>query len=917
MASGVSGSAVHEISDEALNSTWSDSDLTRLSRHIVDWETVAPVLSITEAEEREIKGDHPHDYQMQKYAMLRTWKSKAHDGATYRQLTRIFRSVRELELVEQVYEILLHPDVSATVSTVLAHYQEFLQRSYCKRHHPSLLPDQWPVMKKPVFVCLSLYHIHGRESIEVPIADLFVKFKPQVSSENHQVVITGLPGSGKTTLTWHVSQLWAKKLLFQEFSLFLTIPLRSLQVQQATCLADIIPHPDKEQRKAIAQAVSSNHGDGICFWFDGWDEMPQGVQTESFIASFIHQAAPETSLPGCTIVVTSRTEAHHLKSSAQVHIDCLKREQVKELITKNIEGTGHDANELLATLESKSVLRKFCSLPITVTILIHLFFTFGTNIPTTQTELFQCLVLNLLLRNLQTRWLLNVKTLASFDCLPEFARKCFDNLCKLAYDSVTNNKAVFHPSDIPNIQLPLPLATLGLMKINPHVEWFGINEELTFIHPTVQEFLAAFYLASIPPCKHYSCLHELIESDHSPVVVFYGGLTKFKDTKEFLPNRNFYSVSEKSDLFFTLVECLYESRDPNLCRIVNKCMIRTDCSVSIHISLCESYFESLTPAQMVPLGYFIVHLCSTTKTCRLNIVDGHFSEGAVESFVKVILLEWAKLNPKPTRSNLELIIAEDHISQVTAPLCQLIEHTDLLISLKLFIHLSSYIFRRFGLRHTRCSPRLSLHSVMRPLISVLSKTSSLKRLCLKFQFPTEYEMPIYSLIAYSEYYIVLLLTCCQGIRTLTLQGFFQMGHLYYLSPFAIACNKRLRHLGLDENVPLKLCETNFELLTLGVGLHTFMKRLSVVGSVYDDTLLHLLKVVYEYNTPLNVVLIDIPLSPEVRFMLNLINEKRSQSSDKPLVLKNIGSDNYSPYAIDSMFCAVESIMQPPLNFLFL
>ena len=899
MASG----SVHEISDEALNSTWSDSDLTRLSRHIVDWETVAPVLSITEAEEREIKGDHPHDYQMQKYAMLRTWKSKTQDGATYRQLTRIFRSIRELGLVEQVHDILLHPEVSATVSNVLACYQEFLRRSYCKIPHPSLLPDQWPVMKKPVFVCLTLIknHFIDGEIKQIPIADLFVKSKRQLGSENHQVVITGLPGSGKTTLTWHVSQLWAKKLLFQEFSLFLTIPLRSLQVQQATCLADIIPHPDKEQRKAIAQAVSSNHGDGICFWFDGWDEMPQGVQTESFIASFIHQAAPETSLPGCTIVVTTRTEAYRLKSSesALVHIDCLDRKQVKELIIKNIEGTGHDANELLATLESKSVLRRFCSLPITVTILIHLFFTFGTNIPTTQTELFQCLVLNLLLRNLQTRWLLNVKTLASFDCLPEFAHKCFDNLCKLAYDAVTNNKTVFHPSDIPNIQLPLPLATLGLMKINPHVEWFGINEELTFIHPTVQEFLAAFYLASIPPCKHYSCLHELIESDHSPVVVFYGGLTKFKDTKEFLPNRNFYAVCKKDDMFFTLVESLYESRDPSLCQIVNKCMIWTDCSVSISLSLM---LESLTPAQMVPLGYFIVHLCSTTKTCRLDLVNGHFSEGAVESFVKIILLEWAKLNPKPNRSNLELIISEDHISQVTVPICQLIEHTDLLISLKLCIHLSSFVFYRIetGLKHTRCSPRLSLHSVMRPLISVLSKTSSLKRLCLKFQFPTEYEIPIYSLIAYSEYYIVLLLTCCQGIRTLTLQEFFQMGHIYYLSSVAIACNKRLRHLGLDENFPLKLYEPNFELLTLGIGLHTFMKKLSVVGSVCDDTLLHLLKMVYKYNTPLNVVLIDIPLSPKVRSMLNLINEKRSQSSNKPLVLKNVGSNNYSPHAIDSL-----------------
>ena len=84
------------LSAKALASTWSDSGLTRLSRCIVDWESIAPVLSITEAEEREIKEDSPHDYQMQKYVMLRKWKAKVGDGATYGQLIRVFRSMREL-----------------------------------------------------------------------------------------------------------------------------------------------------------------------------------------------------------------------------------------------------------------------------------------------------------------------------------------------------------------------------------------------------------------------------------------------------------------------------------------------------------------------------------------------------------------------------------------------------------------------------------------------------------------------------------------------------------------------------------------------------------------------------------------------------------------------------------------------------
>ena len=92
-----------QVSTEALGSTWSSSDLTRLSRCIVDWESIAPVLAITEAEEREIKEDNLHDYQTQKYVMLQKWKSKAGEGATYGQLIRVFRSIREMGLVEHVH----------------------------------------------------------------------------------------------------------------------------------------------------------------------------------------------------------------------------------------------------------------------------------------------------------------------------------------------------------------------------------------------------------------------------------------------------------------------------------------------------------------------------------------------------------------------------------------------------------------------------------------------------------------------------------------------------------------------------------------------------------------------------------------------------------------------------------------------
>ena len=651
-------------------------------------------------------------------------------------------------------------------------------------------------------------------------------------------------------------------------------------MQQATCLADLIPHPDQEQRRAIAQALSTSHGDGVCFWFDGWDELPEKIQKQSFIASFIRQDAPQSSLPGCTIAVTSRSEMQFLNGlkMSKVELENLNPSQVEELVVKNTEGTDHNANELLTALESKATLSRFSSLPITVTILIHLFFTFGANIPTTQTELFRCLILNLLLRNLQTRWLLPMKTLENFDSLPEFANKCFQFLCKLAYDGVMQNKAVFRPSDIPNLQLPLPLATLGLMKINPHIEWFGIDEELTFIHSTVQEFLAAYHLSLLTSVQQVCVLDKLVETQHQPVLVFFSGLTKFKGTTDFLPSQKSYMVTIADTFFLTLIECLYEAKTPSLCQIVT----RDKPTIKIFDNV-----RSYTPAHMVPLGYFVAHLCSQ-KTCTLDLLNCHFSKNAIKSFVETILSECETLDP--VYSKFELYISDDHISQSTRSISELIEHTTLLKKLKLFIHLSSFVYGRFEFQLGRHAPRLSIHAVMRPLIGALSKNTSMDHLSMEFRFPFEFDTRTSALIAYSEYYIVLLLTHCPGLVHLDLEEFFQLNKMYLLLSMAISCNNKLKILGLHKNFPLNLFEPSLTPLAVGIGFNRSLKGVSLVGSICNDTLLSMLKIIHKCRSLLTVLVIDIWPSDKVQLLLTYINASRMQSSQKPLLL-NITYEN--------------------------
>ena len=299
-------------------------------------------------------------------------------------MVRVFTRMGKLELVEKVREIVLNPEEVSTgrIGNVLSYYREFLEMSYQQLPQPAVLFNQWPVVSSYCALPLSRQPSNKamrRGPLHASCSPGFLPFivKPQhekkeneleeqevhlpqlLSSTGSSLVIKGLPGSGKTTLMWHTSQQWAKRELFQHFSLFLSIPLRSTRVQHATCLADFIPHPDQEQRKAIAQAISASSGEGVCFWFDDWDEMPQEVQRDSFVASFIRRDSPGSSLPRCTTVVTTRPEASSLeiKSSETIWMNELTGNKVNEIITKSVEALIMILQSLLQVLKATPLFK--------------------------------------------------------------------------------------------------------------------------------------------------------------------------------------------------------------------------------------------------------------------------------------------------------------------------------------------------------------------------------------------------------------------------------------------------------------------------------------------------------------------------------------------------------------------------------
>ena len=646
---------------------------------------------------------------------------------------------------------------------------------------------------------------------EIQEVDLLQLFSECSGDTTRTIVIKGLPGSGKTTLSWHAYQLWAKRESFQQFLLFLSIPLRSTRVQQATCLADLVLHPDHEQRKAVAQAISASDGDNVCFWFDGWDEMSQEVQRESFVASFIRRDIPGCSLPRCTTVVTTRPEALSLNSSEEIWINAPSIDQVNEIITKSIEGTDHDPSELITSLEKNTSLLSFClTVPINVAILISLFFLFQSGLPNTQTELFKCLVLNLLLHNLQLRWKLSITSLKSFAALPDSPAESFRSICEIAFNGIMNTKTVFLRSNVPSLQQQqvLSVSTLGLMEISPRMEWYGVEEELTFLHTTLQEFLAAVHLTTLENKKQVRIVQEIVNSEslhQKSVLQFYVGQVGLDNSRVITailqkcraalnwPGLSSFNSDKESRLspFFTFVNCVFEAQSGQLCHRLKQHHFIS----SKKFNLCLRFdFTHFNTADFSRLGYFIGWFCQR-KTCNLTFENCYITPQQFEVFVNQVKQVW---NNELHRPSLSLLLSEwtstllglpaEFRCQCIRALCGLIRETSLVSQFNITLSFNSL----------DSQAHIHYYAAMKSIIEAFARNTSCRNLILRYEIIFLPKSTMFRVTRYSEYYALLLITFSRHLKTMVFCDFFQLDYDYPLFACALRYTN-IQHLNFSRN----------------------------------------------------------------------------------------------------------------------
>ena len=326
-------------------------------------------------------------------------------------------------------------------------------------------------------------------------------FKPVFGESLDFILISGAPGSGKSTFSLDLARNWQE---LTSYSLALLVSLRERRPQKAETIDDLYIEKNHLNMIKIKSCIEKAEGEGILWILDGFDELPKVKQQDE--ESIYNQLLDKDVLPKSTVIVTSRHSATtnlrgYLERETSKHIEILgfNSTQVKEYVSYAFKG-----KPLKMTLKfndyysSNPAIMTLMRIPLNAAIITYMYMeTFDDSkpVPHTTTELYSQLICVLIRRhqsetNEQYPIPDRIMIESDMQVLPEAVQKNFSYLMKIAYEGVVGDYYIFaNMNDTFN--------HLGLMN-NVSSLTGSIQGTYTynFIHATLQEYLAAMYVST-------------------------------------------------------------------------------------------------------------------------------------------------------------------------------------------------------------------------------------------------------------------------------------------------------------------------------------------------------------------------------------------------------------------------------------
>ena len=677
----------------------SDLHIAKISEKIVNWEELAPYFGILSEDEAEIRNDNPHQYHIQKRKMLWKWKQRLRNKATYSKLKECFTFAGNQLLANEVDE-LLHDPYSQSPHSAMATFKQYLKDCYTVDSQPSSQKHEWPQLGNTKFVqprlTLKPTNIqNGGQEREVALSNIISFSKQENKSVN--ILLEGVAGSGKTTISWHACQQWAKGNMFQEFEFVIHLSLADPDIQSAASFEDLIPHPSAEVRKTVGKAIIEERGKKCLFVMDGWEDLAPTVQTSSFLRSIIQRNAPGVSLPLCSFLVTSRPVASSsLVSciSSTISVEAFSTNDVTSYTTQYFSSL-KQSQKFLSSIKARPSAYSLCSLPINLVTMIFIFMNCNLvlpSLPSTQTELFESLVLVLLLRHLRTKLGYPELTyLPSFFHLPDPHKPAFKSLCQLAHFASFNyqskSRVTFSLTQLQEANIPTPEDTFGLLKVTKRLTLRGYAPCYSFLHSAVQDFLCALWMSETNEDEQHHDISCIMNNDPmSPTLQFFAGCTQLKGkylkTLKLLLtlvnkpvdgmqpmtslSLNPHKKADPRRVLLAVLHCIYESHQEGLFVQVKPTNLEGDTCCFVLDNYRLSPFNCAVIGKYVSSLLHVAQFTTGTITLMFKMVYCKIGDYGLEQFLQPIFFTMRSLARTTTESissiELHLFLVDNHLT---------------------------------------------------------------------------------------------------------------------------------------------------------------------------------------------------------------------------------------------------------------
>ena len=429
---------------------------------------------------------------------------------------------------------------------------------------------EWPPLQAKIFVSVALVHYKGKrtqqEFIEIariqkegaPAIDKFTSStytgpsakKPRLeysrvtknitdifspdptdltetdtssSKVPKRILIEGAPGIGKTVLARETAYCWATNAVLTEIKIVFLLYLRDPQLQSITTTKQLVEYMsmgclDDEQITTLNKYLVNTKGQQLCVVMDGFDEYPASMQKNSFIINIINGKV----LPEAIVVVTSRptaTVSLHDQVDRRIDILGLPKDERDKYISQVFNNLPEKKDELDRYLKQQPVINGLCFVPLHLAILLYLFQQ--GSLPETLTEMNESFILHTIYRHLKRHGLTRCGPVDKLGKVPKQVLDIVYKLSELAFKGLQENKLVF---TFDEIELTCPyiddtvgaINGFGLLQAVEHYphKGAGTTQSFNFLHFTMQEFLAALHVSTLPSEQQSSLMEKTFWDGH-------------------------------------------------------------------------------------------------------------------------------------------------------------------------------------------------------------------------------------------------------------------------------------------------------------------------------------------------------------------------------------------------------------------